>query len=63
MVFESCLSSAASTSSLTSLVTSVYLTEVLRGSGATLVLDIKPGALLDAERVVRLTGWHGQTPT
>jgi glycerophosphoryl diester phosphodiesterase len=32
--------------------------EALRGSGATLVLDIKEGPLLDHERVVRLTEQH-----
>ena len=33
--------------------------EALRGSGAKLILDIKPGATLDNERVVRLTERHG----
>jgi glycerophosphoryl diester phosphodiesterase len=33
--------------------------EALRGSGATLILDIKPGASLDNERVVRLTERYG----
>jgi glycerophosphoryl diester phosphodiesterase len=36
--------------------------EALRGSGATLVLDIKQGATLDNERVVRLTEQHGAAP-
>ena len=36
--------------------------EALRGSGATLVLDIKQGAVLDNERIVRLTEQHGAAP-
>jgi hypothetical protein len=36
--------------------------EALRGSGATLVLDIKPGPTLDSERVVRLTERYGAAP-
>jgi glycerophosphoryl diester phosphodiesterase len=36
--------------------------QALRGSGATLILDIKPGATLDNERVVRLTERHGAAP-
>lgn len=34
----------------------------LRGLGATLVLDIKPGPTLDNERVARLTEQHGADP-
>jgi len=36
--------------------------EALRGSGATLVLDIKQGAALDIERVVRLPERHEAAP-
>jgi glycerophosphoryl diester phosphodiesterase len=36
--------------------------EALRGSGATLILDIKQEAMLDNERVVRLAVQHGEDP-
>jgi glycerophosphoryl diester phosphodiesterase len=35
--------------------------ETVRGSGTKLVLDIKPGPLLDHDRIVRLTEEHGAT--
>jgi glycerophosphoryl diester phosphodiesterase len=36
--------------------------QALRGSGATLVLDVKQEAMLDKERVVRLAQEHGEDP-